>query len=267
MRSLEEIRRILEPRLRCFGRPRCLFRGQADAEWSLRPSVARLVHDQVWTIADVIEAEKLAIELFVPAAGPHVNELERRPLGIVEQWSVMQHYGVPTRTLDWSDDPYRALYFAVEDHPDRDGALWFVHAHSVQDWMRRRFGSKNAPNPCGPVYYWLPGAPEQLFFGDVKLGSPRKDAQQGMFSWSRRITSDHAVVIASALCESPARENVFRKVIIPATMKPELLEALADIGITRATMWPDPDSELAKVAARVKADLLARGPVTPAAAR
>ena len=113
----------------------------------------------------------------------------------------------------------------------------------------------------------LPAAPEQLFFGNVLLASPRKEAQRGMFSWSRRITSDHAAVIAAALRRSSARENVFRKLIIPAATKPEILEALAGSGITKAAVWPDPDSELAKVATRVKAELLARGPVTPAAAR
>jgi hypothetical protein len=267
IRSLNDLRRILEPRIRCFGKARCLFRGQSDATWSLRPWIARSVHERVWTVEDAIEAEKLAIGLFVPSSMPHVGELERRPEGLVEQWSVMQHYGVPTRVLDWSADPWVALYFAVEAHEERDGALWLVHPDSVQQVMRRRYGSKRSPNPPPAGYYSFPAAPEQMFFGDVLLGSRRKDAQKGMFSWCRRITSDHASVIASALERSPARENVFRKLIIPGAMKPEILDVLAGIEITKPTMWPDADSELARVAARVKAELLARGPVTCAAAR
>lgn len=267
IRSLNDVRRILEPRLRCFDKARCLFRGQADATWNLRPSIARLVHDGGWAVEEAIEAEKLAIGLFVPGAERHLGELERRPEGLVEQWSVMQHYGVPTRVLDWSADPWVALYFAAETHAERDGALWLVHPDSVQQVMRRRHGSKRCPNPPNPGYYSLPAAPEQLFFGDVLLNSPRKDAQRGMFSWCCRITSDHATVIASALHDSRARGNVLRKLIIPAAMKPEILEALAGIGITRRDVWPDPDSRLAKVATRVKVELLADKSVTPAAAR
>jgi hypothetical protein len=38
--------------------------------------------------------------------------------------SVMQHYGVPTRMLDWTTAIWVALFFACASEPEQDGELW-----------------------------------------------------------------------------------------------------------------------------------------------
>jgi hypothetical protein len=44
---------------------------------------------------------------------------------------VAQHYGMPTRLLDWSTNPLAALFFACEGQDDQDGYVYAMNAKQV----------------------------------------------------------------------------------------------------------------------------------------
>lgn len=91
------------------------FRGHADATWNLLPGFMRATSDT---------SETTLLNRFRQSAAMLAD---RRPTTSFYWTFLMQHYGVPTRLLDWSESPLISMYFAVEDwakRADTDAALW-----------------------------------------------------------------------------------------------------------------------------------------------
>src|SRR4030042_2937922 len=94
------------------------FRGQVR-DWSLRPSLARESVTEQERAKELECFERLAEIL------PKVNDWERA--------TIAQHYGVPTRLLDWSENPLVGLYFALDDnnYNDEDGVIWVFEDKTI----------------------------------------------------------------------------------------------------------------------------------------
>ena len=90
------------------------FRGHVDTDWVLLPSIARPPHD--------VEKEMTLMKRFRQNAYAF---LPRPPGGEWEWLFLMQHYGVPTRLLDWTESPLMGLFFAVEKSEcSVDACVW-----------------------------------------------------------------------------------------------------------------------------------------------
>lgn len=99
-----------------------IFRGQAKAEWSLISSFDRLYGTMPWTERNEIEV-KLLDNFKVYCTRENII-LSSDDNGIK---SLAQHYGVPTRLLDWTYSPFIAAYFAFSSHLHDDSdnvAIW-----------------------------------------------------------------------------------------------------------------------------------------------
>jgi hypothetical protein len=119
-----------------------LFRGQACSEWPLKHSLSRKLSSSM-DAESRIDAEMEAMKRFQQQAylliGPSLLSERDDLLG---WWAAMQHYGAPTRLLDWTKSPYVALYFAVVDQPEKDGAVWLFNLGALMEAMEEKYKLK-----------------------------------------------------------------------------------------------------------------------------
>lgn len=92
------------------------FRGHADPNYTLRPSILRSIKLQK-------NESKLYNKLLIECP----DDFEKCHTHL-EKLVKMQHYGLPTRLLDITRNLLVALYFACESHPDSFGELILISA-------------------------------------------------------------------------------------------------------------------------------------------
>ncbi|WP_228236097.1 FRG domain-containing protein [Allomuricauda sp. M10] len=90
-----------------------IYRGQSNADWELLPKAGREPFNKV--------SDKSAIEYFKDNSLPF---LSIKPENNWEWLAFAQHHGVPTRLLDWTQNPMIAVFFAVANDADYDAAVY-----------------------------------------------------------------------------------------------------------------------------------------------
>ncbi len=224
--------------------PHFLFRGQSNATWALRPSLLRVLPPNR-TREDAIRVEQILLSEFKSRAHLHITQ-DSIPHGVqtdqtAEWWAVMQHYGAPTRLLDWTYSLYVALYFAVEDHWDCDGTVLVFNPSNLELVIKARH---DLPLPQKPEFLINDEPPPLLFSHVPSILSARMVAQQGCFTISADVLADHGDIIERALrglrvLSPPVNANY--RIIIPANHKPSILRRLRNMNLTAHTLFPGAD--------------------------
>ncbi|WP_429033282.1 FRG domain-containing protein [Aeromonas veronii] len=113
------------------GGPEYIFRGVTDETHLLIPSIGRGIEDCVF--GDISTVELSLMNEFKRLSAPVLNDVDT-PKTEFEWLFLAQHYGLPTRLLDWSTNPLVALFFAVEKDDDIDGMVYATRQMVSDDY-------------------------------------------------------------------------------------------------------------------------------------
>ncbi|MBZ5201565.1 FRG domain-containing protein [Planomicrobium chinense] len=107
------------------------YRGVDNANFDLETSLMRIQNQSM---------ESHLLRNFKKYAKPLLKDSQN----IWELLSVAQHYGLPTRLLDWSFSPYVALHFATSDIGwfQEDGAIWCLDIIKVHELLPKDYKDK-----------------------------------------------------------------------------------------------------------------------------
>lgn len=211
------------------------FRGCGSyPAFKLEPSLLR--HPDVKDNgADPLMLEQRMRARFLQTSAPF---LAATPPTDLDWLFLQQHYGVPTRLLDWSENPFIALYFALSSSPkDDDACVWMLNPIKWNQSALNNAQLDRIPDPTLPqVTQFLkdpgddfsPSEPIAIFGNHT---NPRITAQRGtfvMFCKSRDPMETKGYAEGSLVCLQ-----------IPVGIKKELYEKLLSIGYTHSVVYPD----------------------------
>lgn len=108
-------------------KPRFIFRGHSNHEkYIMIPGVFREKKITAGHyVTEFSQMEHNILNDFISEACRFIKDV---PEGDISTWlEIAQHFGVPTRLLDFTENPLVALYFACSSSPQNDASVWIIN--------------------------------------------------------------------------------------------------------------------------------------------
>lgn len=211
------------------------FRGQGNSRWLLRPKLYR--HAQRFNENEIRTEFKL--RAFQLMSETHVPKDDR------EWYFLMQHYGAPTRLLDWTDGALIALYFAVQSQGRyKNAAVWMLDPV----WLNHRVLNELDENnyiegillpDWEEAEPWFPEPFQSVLHVTYPVAiDPPHVARRVSVQRSRFTVHGKSMRGLDSLVTRMTKSRLI-KFVIPKRTGQEILNDLSTCGIMQTSVFPD----------------------------